>query len=182
MIKEFVPNEYFDYSLLSPSHRGIWIKTSSDELKVIAQRPSSSKKDVNARLEATANTFNQITVDYFYGCAGNGTLIMNTWIVLAQYLFFGKSTAKVSGMITETNDIKRDGLIKFYQKFGFEVKKSKLFFDYRFSARLCDLKPVPHRLVIQKNYFYHPYMFSSADGKSLLSNEIASLKKPVLLL
>lgn len=182
MIKEFMSNEHFDHTLLSPSHQDIWIKTSSDELKVIAQRPTSSKKDVNARLDSSANIKNQISIGYFYGCKGNGTLIMNTWIVLAKYLFFDKSTATVSGMITETDDLKREHLIKFYEKFGFKVKKSKLYSDHSFSAKLFDLQPVQHKSEAEKDYFYHPFMFSSNDDQSLLSYQIASLNKPISLL
>lgn len=180
MIKEFMSNEHFDRTLLSPSHQDIWIKTSSDELKVIAQRPTSSTKDVNARLDSSANIKNQISIGYFYGCKGNGTLIMNTWIVLAKYLFFDKSTANVSGMITETNGVKLKNLIEFYEKFGFKVQKSEHYFDHHFSAKLCDLQPVQHKSKAGKDYFYQPFMFS--DGGSLLSNEIASLNKPISLL
>jgi len=173
-------NEHFDHTLLSPSHQDIWIKTSSDELKVIAQKPISNAKNVNARLDSSVNTKNQIDIGYFYGCKGNGTLIMNTWIVLAKYLFFDKTTANVSGMITEKDEFKLESLIQFYKKFGFKVQKSENYFDYRFSAKLCDLQPIQHKLNAEKAYFFLPFMFS--DGESLLSHEIASLNKPISLL
>lgn len=183
-VQKFKPSVHIDDSLLSKSHKSIWVRIlDKKDLSVVTQRQRCPSKDINARLDSNAITRTEIKINYFYGCEGNGTLVMNTWINLARYLYFDNSKLIVYGEITEDDPEKLENVIKFYEKFGFIVKAINNSTDYRFKARLIDLKIIPHNSDTSKEYLLKPFMFkSNNEDNSLLSEEISSLNKPTSIL
>lgn len=177
MGNEYRKNKYFDSSLLPDNFSSIWVKVDRGALDIIAQRKGFSEHDLGAALYSKVHLDHDgITIQYLYGLKGIGTLVMNTWINLAKYLFCSSEKMVISGCIAEFSEPERSTAVNFYKQFGFLISNAPGHrSDLVFSANLSELKVVPNRKDEKKEYLLKPFMFSH-EG-SLLSNKIAYLKQ-----
>lgn len=178
MEQEFYPNEFFVKDLLPQGLEDVHVKiTANGGIEIFSKRHSlfhtSSNSGIFSNFSFWSNDDLSISITYNYGNIGFGTFLMNTWIVLARYLYEKPEDIRVSGVISYEDGCSYDFRYKYYSQFGFLInqsgKRPAFIID-----RLTDLMPVLNKDT-REEYWLRPYMFTSEQGE-LLSNRIAAIK------
>ena len=181
MSQDFVLNDYV-CSRLYDQIGDVWIRLDHGGVSVVCSKNNGHWGSMTSQLYSYLSTFRsnngniQLKIDYFYGCIGKGTFVMNTLINFYHIYFADEDKSKVI-VYGSIRDEPIDSLKQFYGKFGFEVSDENDGNGAFFEASLSKLQVVPPKAGVGE--FYYPlYMFSGKESKKLLASEIHKIRLP----